>query len=119
MAASKQRAVDLLTSTFDLSHRKKYTVKDDDGKDLIDLYFRPITRSDRKRAQVAAGSDEALVISTQMLVQVAELEDGQKAFQSGDAIKLQRELPESVLNEIELFLFGLGGESDLKEAKKD
>ena len=119
MAASKQRAVDLLTSTFDLSHRKKYTVKDDDGKDLIDLYFRPITRSDRKRAQEAAGSDEALEISTQMLVQVAELEDVQKAFQSGDAIKLQRELTESVLNEIELFLFGLGGESDLKEAKKD
>ena len=119
MAASKKRAVDLLTSTFDLSHRKKYTVKDDDGNDLLDLYFRPITRSDRKKAQEAAGTDEALEISTQMLVRIAELEDGTKAFQSGDAIKLQRELPESVLNEIELFLFGVGGDADLKEAKKD
>tara|TARA_R100000781_G_scaffold100517_1_gene63995 strand:- start:133 stop:492 length:360 start_codon:yes stop_codon:yes gene_type:complete len=118
MATSKQRAVDLLTSTFDLSHRKKYTVKGEDGESLLDLYFRPITRSDRKRAQEAAGTEEALEISTQMLIQVAELEDGTKAFQAGDAIKLQRELPESVLNEIELFLFGLGGDVDLKEAKK-
>ena len=119
MAASKQRAVDLLTSTFDLSHRKKYTVKDDSGNALIDLYFRPITRSDRKAAQEAAGTDEALEISTQMLVRIAEMEDGTKAFQPADAIKLQRELPELVLNEIELFLFGIGGDANLKEAKKD
>ena len=119
MAESKKRAVDLLTSTFDLSHRKKYTVKDDNGNALIDLYFRPITRSDRKVAQEAAGTDAALEISTQMLVQIAELKDGRTAFDAGAAIKLQRELPESVLNEIELFLFGIGGDANLKEAKKD
>jgi len=28
-------------------------------------------------------------------------------------------LPESVLNELELFLFGLGEEADLEEAKND
>ena len=54
-----------------------------------------------------------------MLVKIAELKDGRKAFDAGDAIKLQRELPESVLNEIELFLFGVGGDANLKEAKKD
>jgi hypothetical protein len=67
---------------------------------------------------VLAGGDEALDISTQVLCQVAELEDGTKAFAPADAAKLQRELPERVLNELELFLFGLGGEPSLEEAKK-
>ena len=54
-----------------------------------------------------------------MLCQMAELEDGSKAFASADAPKLQRQLPESVLNELELFLFGVGEEADLEEAKND
>ena len=54
-----------------------------------------------------------------MLCQIAELEDGTKAFAAADANKLQRQLPESVLNEIELFLFGLGESTDLEEAKND
>ena len=49
---------------------------------------------------------------------MAELEDGSKAFAHADHIKLQRELPESVLNELELFLFG-ALEDNLDEAKKD
>jgi hypothetical protein len=54
-----------------------------------------------------------------MLCHMAELEDGTKAFVSADAAKLQRELPESVLNELELFLFGLGAPEPLEEAKND
>ena len=50
---------------------------------------------------------------------MAELEDGTKAFAMADVAKLQRELPESVLNEVELFLFGLGNEENLEEAKND
>jgi hypothetical protein len=66
-----------------------------------------------------AGTDEALDISTQMLCQMAELEDGTKAFAAADAAKLQRQLPESVLNDVELFLFGLNQEADLEEAKNE
>jgi hypothetical protein len=80
-------------------------------------WFTPITRADRKRASGLAGSDEALDISTQMLCQKAELEDGTKAFASADAVKLQRELPESVLNDLELFLFGLAQATPLEDAK--
>jgi len=50
---------------------------------------------------------------------MAELEDGSKAFASADAPKLQRQLPETVLNEIELFLFGVGEDADMEEAKND
>ena len=102
------RTVDLLVGAFDLNQRRKFELKNAEGEKIVDLYFKPITRADRKKAQQLAGTDEALDISTNMLCQMAELEDGTKAFAAADAVKLQRQLPESVLNEVELFLFGLG-----------
>jgi hypothetical protein len=113
------RTVDLLVGAFDLNQRRKYELKNEAGDKVVDLYFKPITRADRKKAQSHAGSEEALVISTQMLCQMAELEDGSKAFAAADAEKLQRKLPESVLNDIELFLFGIGEEAGLDDAKND
>ena len=47
---------------------------------------------------------------------MAELEDGTKAFSMADAPNLQRELPEKILNEIELFLHDIT--LDLETAKK-
>ena len=119
MTSPKSRTVDLLVGAFDLNQRRKFSVKNGDGDIIIDLYFSPITRADRKSAQSRAGSDEALEISTQMLCKKAELEDGTKAFAMADAAKLQRELPENVLNELELFLFGLANEESIEEAKND
>ena len=116
---ANSRTIDLLVEAFDLNQRRKFELKNADGKVLVDLYFKPITRADRKKAQSLAGTDEALDISTQMLCQMAELEDGTKAFAAADAPKLQRQLPESVLNDVELFLFGLNQEVDLEEAKND
>ena len=119
MSTASQRTVDLLVGSFDLNQRRRFDLKNASGEIVIALYFRPITRADRKRAQSLTTSEDALDISTQMLCQMAELEDGTKAFASADAVKLQRELPESVLNELELFLFGLGEETSLEEAKND
>ena len=117
--SANARTIDLLVEAFDLNQRRKFELKNDDGNVVIDLYFKPITRADRKKAQSLAGSDEALDISTQMLCRMAELKDGTKAFAPADAAKLQRQLPESVLNELELFLFGVGEEAELDEAKND
>jgi|TARA_R100000030_G_scaffold98219_1_gene87917 hypothetical protein len=117
MPASK-RFVDELVEAFDLNQRRKFVLTLPSGA-TRELYFRPITRADRKKAQQLAGSDEALDLSTQMLCQMAELEDGSKPLASADAAKLQRGLPETVLNEIELFLFGLSSDADLDEAKND
>ncbi len=116
---ANNRTVDLLVEAFDLNQRRKFELKNAVGDVVVELYFKPITRADRKKAQSLAGTDEALDISTQMLCQMAELEDGTKAFASADAVKLQRQLPENVLNEIELFLFGLNQEADLEEAKNE
>lgn len=115
----ENRTVDLLVGAFDLNQRRKFELKNAQGEKVVDLFFKPITRADRKKAQGLAGTEEALDISTQMLCQMAELEDGTKAFVSADAPKLQRQLPESVLNELELFLFGLGDGSGLDDAKND
>ena len=54
-----------------------------------------------------------------MLCQIAEKEDGSKHFAPADAINLQREIPEKILNEIELFMFDLTNDETLDEAKKD
>tara|TARA_R110002110_G_scaffold369737_1_gene579741 strand:- start:46 stop:399 length:354 start_codon:yes stop_codon:yes gene_type:complete len=116
---AKNRTVDLLVEAFDLNQRRKFELKNAEGKKIVDLFFKPITRADRKKAQSLSNTEEALDISTQMLCQMAELEDGSKAFVSADAPKLQRQLPESVLNELELFLFGLGEEAGIEEAKND
>ena len=115
--AANARTVDLLVEAFDLNQRRKFELKNAAGDVVIDLYFKPITRADRKKAQSLAGTDDALDISTQMLCQMAELEDGSKPFAAADTAKLQRMLPESVLNELELFLFGLGDAGELEEAK--
>ena len=117
---AEQRTIDLIIGGFDLNQRRKFTLKNANGKPLVDLYFRPITRSDRTRVQALAGSDEALKVSTQMLCHMAEKENGEKAFGSGDAVRLQREVPESVLNELELFLFNVTEDGiPLDEAKND
>ncbi len=119
MAAKESRTVDLICGAFDLSDRRKFALNDANGNHLIDLYFKPITRSARVNAMKEAGTDDPLRISTLMLCQMAELDDGTRAFSDGDAIKLQRELPETVLNELELFLHGLDtDEVSIEGAKK-
>tara|TARA_R100000234_G_scaffold112691_1_gene86583 strand:- start:9170 stop:9523 length:354 start_codon:yes stop_codon:yes gene_type:complete len=99
------RTVDLLTTEFNVRERRKFELKNEKGEKVIDLYFKPLTRSDRIAATAATTSTDPLAQSTRMLCMLAELENGDKAFALADAVKLQRELPEKVLNQLELFLF--------------
>ena len=101
---SSTRTIDLLKTSFDLNQRRKFTLTKEDGSKLVDLYFKPITRSDRVRVtnmtKDKEGNADALRQSTTMLCQMAELEDGTKAFSMGDVASLQREIPEKVLNDM-------------------
>ena len=105
----QKRTIDLLTESYkdQMTARRKYEFKDANGVVKANLYFKPLTRDDRVRAQAAANTDDALTISTYLLCKNAENEDGSKAFSPADAPNLQRELPENVLNEIELFMFDI------------
>ena len=114
-----QRTADILLGAFqdEMVTRRKFDVKNSEGEVKLSLWFKPITRFDRVKAQQLAGSEEALTVSTQLLCQMAELEDGTKAFSMADAPNLQRELPEKILNEIELFLHDIT--LDIDTAKKE
>ena len=114
-----ERTADILLGAFkdEMVTRRKFEVKDSKGEVKLTLYFKPITRYARVRAQQLAGSDDALVISTQLLCQMAEKEDGTLAFDMSDAPILQRQLPENVLNELELFLNDI--KIDIDTAKKE
>ena len=81
---AEKKTLDLLKDAFDLSKRRKFDVKNDDGKTIVSLYFKAITRADRARATQRAGSDDPLVVSTHMLCQLAENEDGTKAVHPAD-----------------------------------
>jgi len=113
-----QRTADLLINGFkdEMTARRKYELKDSSGKVLTVIYFPPITRFDRQKAQQLAGTDEGLTVSTQLLCRMAQKEDGSQAFDMSDAPILQRSLPEKVLNDLELFLFDI--KLDLDTAKK-
>ena len=120
-----QRSADILLGAFqdEMVTRRKFDVKNSKDEVIMSLYFKPITRSDRVRVtnmtKDKEGNADALRQSTTMLCQMAELEDGTKAFSMGDVASLQREIPEKVLNDMELFLFEVGGDVDLDEAKNE
>tara|TARA_R100001129_G_scaffold1109_1_gene941 strand:+ start:2022 stop:2372 length:351 start_codon:yes stop_codon:yes gene_type:complete len=113
-----KRTVDIITEAFSdvMSTRRKYELETPTGQ-KIDIYFPPLTRYDRQKAQSSAGTDNALLVSTQLLCQMAEKEDGTKMFSLADAPDLQRMLPEKVLNDLELFLFEI--KLDVDTAKND
>ena len=113
-----KRTVDIITEAFSdvMSTRRKYELELPSGQ-KIDIYFSPLTRYDRQKAQASAGTESASLVSTQLLCQMAEKEDGSKMFSLADAPDLQRMLPEKVLNDIELFLFEL--KIDVETAKND
>ena len=115
-----QRTADILLGAFqdEMVTRRKFDVKDSKGVVKLSLYFKPITRYARVKAQQLAGPNaEALVVSTQLLCQMAEKEDGTPAFDMSDAPILQRQLPEKVLNDLELFLNNIT--LDIDTAKND
>ena len=114
-----KRNVDLITEAFAdvMNNRRKFELKKPDGSILKELYFKPLTRFDRIQAQAYAGSDDALAVSTRLLCQLAENEDGTKAFVSADAENLKRFIPETVLNDLELFMMDI--QVTVDQAKKD
>ena len=114
-----KRSAEVLLGAFqdEMVTRRKFDVKDSKGEVKLSLWFKPITRYARVKAQQLAGPNaDALVVSTQLLCQMAEKEDGTLAFDMSDAPVLQRQLPEKVLNELELFLNEI--ELDIDTAKK-
>ena len=115
----EKRNVDLITEAFAdvMNNRRKFIINKPNGEPLKEIFFPPLTRFDRIQAQAAAGTDEALAVSTRLLCQLAQNEDGTRAFASADAENLKRFLPETVLNDLEIFMMDI--RLDVDSAKKE
>ena len=65
---------------------------------------RPVTLAQRARAQKLAGNDSATDFALQLLVMLAEDENGQKLFGPGHVAGLRNELPASLVENLMLQL---------------
>ena len=74
-----------------------------DGSEF-EFWAPPITLAQRARAQKQAGNDDAVSFALQLLVMVAQDENGEKLFNAGDLAELRNALPASVVEALMLQL---------------
>ena len=74
-----------------------------DGSEF-EFWAPPITLAQRARAQKQAGNDDASAFALQLLVMVAQDENGGKLFNVGDLAELRNALPASVVEALMLQL---------------
>ena len=74
-----------------------------DGSEF-EYWAPPITLAQRARAQKQAGNDDAVSFALQLLVMVAQDENGGKLFNAGDLAELRNSLPASVVEALMLQL---------------
>jgi len=74
-----------------------------DGSEF-EWYMSPLTIAQRTRAQKAAGSDDAIAFSLQLLQMVAKDENGAPLFAPGDMAELRNELPAKLVDDMLLVM---------------
>ena len=74
-----------------------------DGSEF-EYFSTPVTLAQRARAQKQAGNDDAVSFALQLLVMMAQDENGQKLFAPGEIAELRNELPASVVEALMLQL---------------
>ena len=74
-----------------------------DGSEF-EYWAPPITLAQRARAQKLAGDDNPTNFALQLLVMIAQDEDGTKLFNAGDLADLKNTLPASVVESLMLGL---------------
>jgi len=96
------RALDRLKAAVAMkATRKAVTLPNGDE---FEFMSRPVTLAQRARAQKLAGNDSATDFAMQLLVMLAEDENGQKLFSAGEIAELRNELPAAVVEGLMLQL---------------
>jgi len=72
--------------------------------DEFEFYSKPVTLAPRAKAQQTAGNDNPTDVALQLLVMLAQDENGQKLFSAGDLAELRNELPANVVEGLMLQL---------------
>jgi hypothetical protein len=84
--------------------------------DEFEFYSKPVTLAQRARAQKTAGNDNPTDFALQLLVMLAQDENGQRLFNPGDVAELRNELPANVVENLMLQLLQDAEPEDNDEA---
>ena len=95
-------ALDRIKKAVSLKPQRK-AVELPDGSEF-EYYAPPITLAQRARAQKLAGDDDPTNFALQLLVMIAQDEDGGKLFDAGDLAELKNSLPAAVVEKLILQL---------------
>jgi len=96
------KALDRLKASVAMKATRRAVTLPDDSE--FEFYSAPITLAQRARAQKQAGNDNATDFALQLLVMMAQDENGQKMFAAGEIAELRNELPASVVEGLMLQL---------------
>ena len=112
------RATELLRNKFGVSQLYKHEVKQN-GETVLEVYWHPLTISERESIQKKAGSDDANDFALGMMIEKALDVNGKRLFQDGEKAALKNAVDASVLQEIQLAMLSSGAENKVEEAKAD
>ena len=110
------RATELLRNKFGVSQLYKHEVKQN-GETVLEVYWHPLTISEREAIQKKAGSDDASDFALGMLIEKALDEDGKRLFQDGEKAILKNAVEAAVLQDIQLAMLSSGTENKVEDAK--
>lgn len=96
------RALERLKASVTMKPTRKAVALPDGSE--FEFFSPPITLAQRARAQKQAGNDSATDFALQLLVMIAQDENGQKLFSPGEVAELRNELPASVVEALMLQL---------------
>ena len=112
------RATELLRNKFGVSQLYKHDVEVD-GEVVLEVYWHPLTISERESIQKKTDSDDAGDFALNMMMQKALDADGKRLFQDGEKAVLKNAVEASVLQDIQLAMLSSGAENKVEEAKAD
>ena len=112
------RATELLRNKFGVSQLYKHVVEDN-GEAVLEIYWHPLTISERESIQKKADTEEATDFALSMMIQKALDADGKRLFQDGEKAVLKNAVEASVLQDIQLAMLNSGSENKVEAAKAD
>ena len=110
------RATELLRNKFGVSQLYKHEVKSE-GEVVLEVYWHPLTISERESIQKKADSDDANDFALSLMIEKALDADGKRLFQDGERAALRRDVEASILQEIQLAMLTSGAENKVEAAK--
>ena len=113
------RASELLRNKFGVSQLYKYEVRGRRQYVVLEIYWHPLTISERESIQKKTDSDDAGDFALNMMMQKALDADGKRLFQDGEKAVLKNAVEASVLQDIQLAMLSSGAENKVEEAKAD